>query len=107
MVLTLTDAGLTKTAPAVTSYNAALLGKDFNTTLPLMQVLFSKTTTGVLRKMLLSAMVHSVQLRADVKGITSLQLQNDLGVLDPKKPSCHLGPFPLPARAFMSGTTRC
>lgn len=101
--MTVTDAGLTKTVPGVTGYNAALLGKDFNTTLPLMQVLFSKTGTSQLRKMLQKAIVHNIKLKADVKGVTSLQLQNDLGVLDPKKAFMPFGPIPVVGASFYIG----
>lgn len=103
VLMTVTDAGLTKSVPAVTGYNAAILGKDFNTTLPLMQVLFSKTTTGTLRKMLLQAVVHNIKLKVDVKGITSLQLQNDNGVLDPKKAFMPFGPIPVEGASFYVG----
>ncbi|UYQ93537.1 hypothetical protein MKQ68_00285 [Chitinophaga horti] len=103
VIMTVTDAGLTKNAPAVTGYDAALLGKGFNTTLPLMQVLFSKTTTGTLRKMLQKAVVHNIKLKVDVKGVTSLQLQNDMGVLDPKKAFMPFGPIPVKGASFYVG----
>lgn len=99
----ITDGGLTKAVPAVTNYNAALLGKDFNTQQPLMQVLFTQTSSGKLRKMLLKSTVQNSRIKVAVNGVTTLQLQNDMGLLDPKKAFMPFGPIPVKGASFYVG----
>lgn len=99
----ITDGGLNKSVPAVTGYNAALLGKDFNTQQPLMQVLFTQTTSGKLRKMLLRSTVVNTRMKVAVNGVTTLQLQNDMGLLDPKKAFMPFGPIPVKGASFYVG----
>lgn len=98
-----TDSGLNSSVPAVTAYNEALLGKDFNTQLPLMQILFTQTTSGKLRNMLLKSRMLNARIKVSVNGVTSLDLQNDMGLLDAKKAFMPFGPVPVKGASLYIG----
>lgn len=84
---------LTKDEPAVTAYNAAVHGLDFDTKNPLMQILINpKSSFGY--KDLLSAELVDATIEVVVAGMQDLQLENDFGTINPKKPFALFGPSP-------------
>ncbi|EOR94500.1 hypothetical protein ADIARSV_2346 [Arcticibacter svalbardensis MN12-7] len=84
---------LGKDEPAVVEYNKANHGGDFDTLHPILQVFINNEKTDFGYKDLMKAELVDATIEVDVKGITSLELENDFGTLNPKKPFNPFGPL--------------
>ena len=85
---------LTKDEPAVVSYNAAVHGLDFSTTNPLLQIIINNEKTDLGYNNLKNAELTDATIEVQVTGIKDLQLENDQGVINSKKPFFAFGAAP-------------
>ncbi|MEO8602753.1 MAG: hypothetical protein ABI629_09265 [bacterium] len=87
---------------AVVDYDPALHGYQFATSAPvLLATLKAGAALGYDDLRVLA--LHRVQIGVEVKGITSLALENDHGRLDPRKVFFPFGPQPTVGSRFMVG----
>ena len=93
---------LDKTVDPIVGYNPLVLGERFSTTDPVLRFQvdtrsdqgYSFATTFAELKL------KSVQVLVDIQGIKGLDIENDLGVLNAKKPFMPFGPIPLKNSKF-------
>ena len=81
-------------APAVTAYDPALLGDPFDTPWPVVKVLLSSEDCIFVYSFLKDLELDEVVLSVKVKGLRSLTLYNDNGLLDGTAPFAPFGPTP-------------
>lgn len=79
--------------PAIVAYNSAIHGAGFVTDKPIIKVLFN-TSAAFGYSHFKTASIISGRINVAVKGMTTVQLENDFGVLNPKKPFQPFGPTP-------------
>ena len=80
--------------PAIVGYNSALHGPGYTTNKPVLKVLINSSASYGYRDFISTNLV-SGHISVEVKGMnTSLQLENDYGTLNPKKPFLPFGPTP-------------
>lgn len=89
--------------PSVVVYDAAKHLSSYATEHPLMQFLLHDPQNNSFYKALAGVGVQSIQIAVDVKGVTSLHLENDFGELNPKKPFQPFGPQPVAGSTFYIG----
>ena len=90
---------------AVVDYDRDRHGYAFAAAAPIVQVLLKvddKAGAGRYRD-LLPIVVHAASVSVAVEGMTSLQLESDLGALDPKRAYMPFGPQPVAGSRFMIG----
>lgn len=92
-----------KDQPAITRYDAEILGGNFNTKYPVIKFLLNQEADSYDR--LSSLSIKSVKLKVDVKEVYDLILQNDTSKLDPSKPFQPFGPIPLIGSNFYIGSS--
>ncbi len=94
---------LDQSVDPVVPYNPAVLGERFSATDPLMRFIIDlKTPEGYSFYTSLSAnKLKSVELKVIAEGLKNLELENDLGTLNAKKPFMPFGPIPLKDSRFI------
>jgi hypothetical protein len=93
---------LDKKVEAVCGYNQTVLGESFSSVDPVMRFMidtsseqgYSFVTTFSTKKL------NNVTLTVDVKEMIDIDIENDLGVLNSKKPFMPFGPIPLKGSNF-------
>ncbi|SMP13274.1 baseplate J/gp47 family protein [Chryseobacterium profundimaris] len=83
LVLSLT---LTKDFPAVVQYNKDVLGQTFQTDFPVVRFMIEGERYYTLYEALSEKLVKNVEVAVDVKGVKSLQIENDSSALNAEKP---------------------
>ena len=93
---------LDKSVDPVVAYNQAVLGEHLTTTDPVMRFLIDlKTPEGYAFFTSFSGLnLKSTDLKITVEGMTGIELENDLGTLNAKKPFMPFGPVPLKNSRF-------
>lgn len=86
---------------AIVDYSATVHGYNYAAQTPILQVLLNQDSIAYSN--LKSVVLQSVQLTVTVKGSTSLDLENDAGVLNPKKTFLPFGPQPVKGSLFYVG----
>lgn len=79
--------------PAIVAYDSAIHGAGFVTDKPVIKVLFNTSAAFGYSHFKSTNLVFG-RVTVEVKGMTTLQLENDFGVLNPKKPFHPFGPTP-------------
>ncbi len=88
----------------VTDYNAEIHGNTYETTNPLMQVLLNKNASKYSYGSLQSLQLKSIKVEIDVKGVKELDLENDQGKINYKKPFMPFGTEPVEGSTFYVGS---
>jgi hypothetical protein len=83
-----------KDEPAIIGYDAAVHGNNFKTSYPILQLLINDEKADFGYRDLAKCYVEDATLEVEVKGIKELQLENDFGALDSKKPFTPFGSTP-------------
>ncbi len=86
--------------PAVTAYNQAVHKNTINTSSPLAQVLIDTNRTGNIYPHLKTVRVEDIKINVEVQDVASLEMENDLGRIDSKKPFLPFGPTPKKGSGF-------
>ena len=96
------EIGLDKKTEPVVGYNSAVLGERFSTADPVMRFLIDTSSdqgysfaTGFA-----DLKLKSIQLLVAVNDMKELELENDLGILNAKKPFMPFGPIPVKNSKF-------
>lgn len=97
------DIFLSENDPAVTDFNPGLHGYDFDTTAPLLQLLLNNQKGDFGYEQLKTVNLKAATLNVEVNGIKNLQLENDAGVLNAKKPFLPFGATPDTGATFYVG----
>ncbi len=95
---------ITKDEPAVALYNAALHGGSLDTVHPVLQVLLNNEKTDFGYQDLLNVELVDSTIEVQVTGIKDLQLENDFGTLNSKKPFAPFGAAPEVNATFSVGS---
>src|SRR5690554_1721273 len=80
--------------PAISPYNAEIHGNNFDTSHPIIQILINNQKIDFGYGNLLGVDLIDAQIEVDVQGVKGIVVENDLGVLDTKKPFLPFGPTP-------------
>lgn len=93
---------LDKKIDSVVGYKSAILGERFPTTDPVMRFLIDSSTDAGYSfiNSFAGLKLKSIQLSVTVNGMKELELENDLGILNAKKPFLPFGPIPLKNSKF-------
>ena len=93
---------LDKKTEAVSAYNPTVLGEHFSTTDPVMRFLIDTGTADgyAFATAFASNNLKSATLIVDVKEMTAIDIENDLGILNAKKPFMPFGPIPVKGSNF-------
>lgn len=93
---------LDKKTEAVSAYNQAVLGEHFSTADPVLRFLIDTgTADGYAFATAFSAnSLKSATLKVDVKEMTAIGIENDLGILNAKKPFMPFGSIPVKGSNF-------
>lgn len=93
---------LDKKVDPVAGYNPVILGERFTTADPVMrfQIDTSNDQGYSFATTFAELKLKSIQISTDVVGIKGLDLENDLGILNAKKPFMPFGPIPLKNSKF-------
>jgi len=94
---------LTKDEPPVASYSPALHGGSFDTLHPILQVLLNNEKPDFGYQDLLNVELIDSTIEVQVTGVKDLQLENDFGSLNSKKPFTPFGPAPEVNATFSVG----
>jgi hypothetical protein len=91
-----------KDEKAVVNYNQTILGEYFNSELPVCRFLFkTENIDGYAQFMnLVEKRIENITVDIDVKGIKNLSIENDIGVLNVKKPFYPFGTLPVKGSNF-------
>ncbi|MEO7312799.1 MAG: baseplate J/gp47 family protein [Chitinophagaceae bacterium] len=89
--------------PAITAYNSKVHLGSYVTENPLLQVLVDTTQPGNLLQVVGNARITNISMTVAVTGVTSLDIENDFGVLNAKKPFLPFGPLPKKGSSFNVG----
>lgn len=89
--------------PAIISYDPLLHGENFETGKPILKILLN-TSADEGYSFFKNASLITANITVFVTGMTSLQLENDFGVLNPKKPFHPFGPTPEADANFWIGS---
>lgn len=84
---------ISKDEPAVIVYDKAAHGGEFDTTNPILQIIVNNEKTDFGYQNLMNAELVDATIEVDVQGISSIELENDFGTLNPKKPFKPFGPL--------------
>jgi len=86
-----------KEEDAVVNYDAKILGESFNTKLPVCRVIFKTEDKNghALYQNLVKKEVSNIAVNVDVNGIKTLELESDIGTLNPEKPFYPFGTQPV------------
>ena len=88
---------------AIVAYDSAIHGEGYVTNKPVLKILFNNSQ-AVGYKDFMSTDLVSGGIEVDVKGISDLQLENDFGSLNAKKPFHPFGPAPEKDANFWIGS---
>jgi len=93
---------LDKKAESVVGYNSVVLGERLSTADPVMRFLIdtSKDQGYSFATTFADLKLESIQLTVAVDGMKEIELENDLGVLNAKKPFMPFGPIPVKNSKF-------
>jgi hypothetical protein len=94
---------ITKDEPAVNPYIPALHGGNYDTIHPVLQVLLNNEKTDFGYQDFLNVELVDSTIEVQVNGIKDLQLENDFGTLNAKKPFTPFGPAPEVNATFSAG----
>ncbi|TKK69881.1 hypothetical protein FC093_07335 [Ilyomonas limi] len=83
---------ITKDDPSVVNYSAAIHGQSFSTIYPLMQIMINNEKTDFGYDDLKNCELVDATIEVQVNGMKDLQLENDLGSVNNKKPFFPFGP---------------
>ncbi|MGE9311233.1 hypothetical protein ACLOAU_06295 [Niabella sp. CJ426] len=86
--------------PAVTAYNQGVHKNTFNTPNPLVQVLIDTGRAGNIFRHLKSARVEDIKIDVEVQDVGNLEMENDQGRIDSKKPFLPFGTMPKKGSGF-------
>jgi hypothetical protein len=89
-----------KDEKAVVNYNPDILGEYFNSEFPVCRFLFKTENGYTLYKKLIEKKIKEISVDIDVKGIMNLSIENDIGVLNGKKPFYPFGTQPIKGSNF-------
>ena len=89
--------------PAIISYDQATHEENFKTAQPLLKLLLNNQQADLGYNDLTNVQIEDALVEVDVKGVKDLRLENDFGVLDPKKPFMPFGNAPEANSNFMVG----
>ena len=94
---------LDKSVAPIVAYNSGILGERFTTTEPVMRfIIDTQSDEGYSFCSHFSKLkLKSISLSVDVEGMKGLELENDLGILNPKKPFLPFGPIPVNGSKFV------
>ena len=85
---------LTREEPAITAFDAAVHGSNFETLNPILQILINNQKADFGYNELAAAELLDATIEVEAKGLKDLVLENDLGSLDAKKPFAPFGTSP-------------
>lgn len=88
---------------AIVDYDAAIHGYSYTAQAPIVQLLLKADSAGVGYDDLKNVTLRKVQILVDVSKVTSLNVESDGGVLDPKKAFLPFGPEATRGSRFMVG----
>lgn len=93
---------LDKTVEPFVAYNAAVLGEHFQTTYPVIRFVAEtgKEQGYIFATALANLKLKSIQVRVDAEGIKNLEIENDMGILNVKKPFLPFGAIPVKNSKF-------
>src|SRR5690606_29057807 len=89
--------------PAIISYDQTTHEENFKTTHPIVKLLLNNEQTDFGHNDLTNVQIEDALVEVDVKGVKDLRLENDFGVLDPKKPFMPFGNAPEVNSNFIVG----
>ena len=92
------------TSPAVVDFDAAIHGSGFAAFGPIVQVLL-KPGTALRYDALSGLCVGKIRIHVDADALTTLDLENDYGTLNPKKAFLPFGAQPVVGSRFFVGST--
>jgi len=84
---------ISKDEPAAVVYNKATHGGEFDTNNPILQIIVNNEKTDFGYQNLMNAELVDATIEVNVQGISSMELENDFGALNPKKPFKPFGPL--------------
>jgi len=87
--------------PSVAAYNPGVHKNTFNTKHPLVQVLINTGKTGNIFPLLKTVRVEDIKIEVEVQDVSSLEMENDLGRIDSKKPFLPFGATPKKGSGFI------
>jgi hypothetical protein len=88
---------------AIVAYDAAVHGEGYTTDKPVLKILFNNSRRYGYNNFRVTDLV-SAAIEVDVNGVTDLQLENDFGALNAKKPFLPFGPMPERDANFWAGS---
>ncbi|HEY5674902.1 MAG TPA: hypothetical protein VIR78_14435 [Malonomonas sp.] len=88
---------------AVTGYQRDLHGHSFDSDAPVLQLLLDQQQDDVGYAALQQVKIGEVEIQVTVEGVSTLQLENDFGSLDPAKPFMPFGPQAKQGATFYIG----
>jgi Baseplate J-like protein. len=93
---------LDKTIEPIVGYKAAILGENFATTDPIIRFIAdtAKEQGYQFATALSSLKLQNIQIQVNVDGIKTMSLENDMGILNEKKPFLPFGPIPVKNARF-------
>ncbi len=94
---------LTNEEPPVVNYDPALHGFDYAANSPLLQILINNEKGNFGYEQLKDVIITAVTVDVDVSGMKNLQLENDAGTLNAKKPFFPFGNAPETGANFYVG----
>ena len=97
------DFTVPETEKAVIDYDAAIHGYAYAAKAPVVQLLLKADRAGVGYNDFKNVTVQKIQVSVDVSNVTSLHVESDGGVLDPKKAFLPFGPEPAKGSRFLVG----
>lgn len=80
--------------PPIADYDPALHGEDFDTSWPVLKILLNPNQNIYLYSFVQPLVVEAIRIQVEVKGLKSLSLQNEAGLLDNAAPFFPFGPVP-------------
>lgn len=77
---------LSKDFPAVVKYNKEVLSETFQTSFPVIRLMIEGEKYYDIYEALSEKLIKNIEIAVDVKGIKSIQIENDNGTLNSEKP---------------------
>ncbi len=94
---------LPTTEKPVVYFDSQVLDGDFQTIFPMMKVVPDTSSSNYLNSYLQGVTLASARINVEVKGVKSLKVRNDHGVLDPSKAFLPFGAEPVQGASFDVG----
>lgn len=86
--------GLTMADPAIAGYDPGVIPEQYDTEWPLLRILLAANEAVYIYSFLKVLRLETIDLDVEVRGMKSLQLYNELGLLDGSAPFQPFGPTP-------------